>query len=114
MAVLEVVVGFRDDSLGVGAAEPFDAGCASCLAGLGFSSGVGALSALDAGKLAFCGDEFPDSCFDDSAGVAIPRPLAVVGEVDSALFWLPVVSRSSELKLLTRAGEAGRSLELRD
>lgn len=112
---MTILAGFRDDSSVVGAAGPFDAGCAS-RAGAGLSSDAGALSALAVGDLAFCGDAVPDSCFEaaDSAGVAIPRPLAVVGEVDSALFWLPAVSRSSELKLLTRAGEEGRSLEVRD
>lgn len=112
------MVGFLDDS-SEGAAELFDAGCASCFACDGFSSDVGALSGLATGfcvGLAFCAAVAPDSCFDvaDSAGVEIPRPLPVVGEVDSALFWLPVASKSSELKLLTRAGEAGRSLEVRD
>lgn len=113
---MTILAGFRDDSSVVGAAGPFDAGCASRFVRAGFSSNAGALPTLAVGELAFCGDVVPDSCFAaaDSAGVAMPRPLPVVGEVDSALFWLPVVSKSSELKLLTRAGEAGRSLEVRD
>ena len=92
-----------------GAAEPFGAGCASCFAGAGALS---ALAAVFSSVEDFCAAETAESSFGAaccSPAEAMPW-LWFVEVGDTGLFWLASTSRSSELKLLTRAGDAGTSL----
>lgn len=98
---------FCDASSEAGAAEPLDAGCASCCADAdAFSALVVVLSLSPSGAALVSCPFGDDSC---SPVVAIPRPLPV-GEGSAGLIWLAPASRSSELKLLTRAGDARPSL----
>lgn len=99
--------GFWDASSEAGAAEPLDAGCASCCADAGAFSAFVVVSLLPSSAAALASCLWGDACC--SSVVAIPGPFPV-GEGSTGLFWLPSVSRSSELKLLMRAGDARPSL----
>lgn len=84
---------FWDASSEAGAAEPLNAGCASCGADAGAFSAFVVVSLLPSSAAALVCCLFGDACC--SPVVAIPRPFPV-GEGSTGLFWLASVSRSSE------------------